>query len=298
MRRREFITLACGAVVAWPLVARAQQAGPMRRIGVLQPAGADDPVWQARLAAFQQALALLGWSIDRNVSIDIRWATTNAAEIRKQAAKLVALAPDVILSAGDSTLPALLEATRNVPIVFPVVTDPVGAGYVDSLARPGGNVTGFMSTEYSTSGKWLELIKEIAPTVTRAAVLRDPANPAQTAQFGAIQSVAPSLGVEVSPVNMRSAGEIEESVETFAHAPNGGLIVTAGAAALRYRDLIVTLAARYKLPAVYWERLFVAAGGLISYGADLIDNWATSTVSSRARSQPTCRCRLRQSTNS
>ncbi len=272
MQRRELITL-LGAAAVWPLAARAQQSGHVRRIGVLQPARADDPIWQARLAAFQQGLALLGWSVDRNVSIDVRWATTNAAEIRKQAAELVALAPDVILSAGDSTLPALLEATHSVPIVFPVVNDPVGAGYVDSLARPGGNVTGFMSTEYSTSGKWLELLKEIAPTVTRAAVLRDSANPAQTAQFGAIQTVAPSLGVEVSPINMRSTGEIEQSVGTFASAPNGGLIMTAGAAALRYRDLVVTLAARYKLPAVYWNRSFVAGGGLVSYGPDLLDNY-------------------------
>ena len=273
MRRREFITLLGGVTVAWSFAARAQQSERVRRIGVLNPASANDQVWQARIGAFQQELALLGWSIGRNVRIDVRWTTTDADEIRKQATELIALAPDVILSAGDSTLPALLEATHTIPIVFPVASDPVGAGYVDSLARPGGNVTGFMLTEYSTSGKWLELIKEIAPTVTRAAVLRDPANPAQTAQFGAIQSVAPSLRVQVSPVNMRSAGEIEKSVETFARAPNGGLIVTAGAAALRYRDLIVTLAARHRLPAVYWDRLFVAAGGLISYGADLIDNY-------------------------
>ncbi len=205
--------------------------------------------------------------------IDTHWSTTNAAEIRKHAAELAALAPDVILAAGDSTMPALLQATRNVPIVFPVVTDPVGAGYVDSLARPGGNVTGFMNFEYGTSAKWLELLKEIAPNVTRVAVLRDPANPAQTAQFGAIQAVAPSLRVAVIPVNMRDAGEIEQSIETFARSPNGGLTVTAGGAAVRHRDWIVTLAARHKLPAVYWERFFVAAGGLISYGADLIDNY-------------------------
>ena len=272
IRRREFITLV-GGVAVWPLGAHAQQGERVRRIGILNPASADDAVWQARIGAFQQELALLGWNIGRNVRIDIRWATTDAAQIRRQATELVALAPDVILSAGDSTVPPLLQATRAVPIVFPVVTDPVGAGYVDSLARPGGNITGFMNLEFGVSGKWLELLKEIAPTVTRVAVIREPANPSQTAQFGAIQAVAPPLRVEVIPVNMRDAGEIERSVETFARSPNGGLIVTASGAAVHYRDLIVTLAARHKLPAVYWERFFVAAGGLISFGADLIDNY-------------------------
>jgi putative ABC transport system substrate-binding protein len=273
MKRRQFMTLLGGAVAAWPFAARAQQPERMRRIGVLLPAAADDPVFQARLAAFHQGLALLGWIIGRNVRIDVHWATANAAEIRRHAAELGALAPDVILATGDSTMPPLLQATRTVPIVFPVVTDPVGAGYVDSLARPGGNATGFMIFEYGAGGKWLELLKEIAPRVTRAAVLRDPANPSQTAQFGAIQAVAPSLRVEVSPVNMRDAGQIERSVDTFARSPNGGLIVTAGAGAILHRDLIVTLAARNKLPTVYWERFFVAAGGLISYGADLIDQY-------------------------
>jgi putative ABC transport system substrate-binding protein len=272
MKRREFITLLGGAA-AWPLAARAQQGERVRRIGVLNPAAADDAVFQARLGAFQQELALLGWSIGRNVRIDIRWASTNAAEIRRQAAELVALAPDVILAAGDSTVPSLLQATRTVPIVFAVVTDPVGAGYVDSLARPGGNVTGFMNFEFGQSGKWLDLLKEIAPIVRRVAVLRDPVNPAQIAQFGAIQAVAPSLSLEVIPVNMRDAGEIEQSVKTFARSPNGGLVVAASGTAVRYRDLIITLAAQNKLPAVYWERFFVAAGGLISYGADLIDNY-------------------------
>jgi putative tryptophan/tyrosine transport system substrate-binding protein len=181
--------------------------------------------------------------------------------------------PEVILAAGDSTLPPLLELTRTVPIVFPVVVDPVGAGYVESLARPGGNVTGFMNFEYGASGKWLELLKEVAPTLTRVAVLRDPANPYQIAQFGAMQAVGPSLRLEVIPVNMHDAGEIEHSVKTFASSPNGGLVVVASGAAIRYRDLIVTLAAQHKLPAVYWERFFVAGGGLISYGADLIDNY-------------------------
>jgi putative tryptophan/tyrosine transport system substrate-binding protein len=245
----------------------------MRRIGVLQPAAADDPVFQARIAAFHQELALLGWNIGRNVRIDTRWATTNAAEIRRHAAELVALAPDVILCAGDSTVPPLLQATRTVPIVFPVANDPVAAGYVESLARPGGNATGFMVSESSIGAKWLELLKEIAPNLTRVAVLRDATNPSQTAQFGAMQAVAPSLRVEVIPVNVRDASEIERAVAAFARSANGGLIPASGGLALSHRDLIVTLAARHKLPAVYWERSFVTFGGLISYGPDLIDQY-------------------------
>ena len=272
MRRREFITL-LGGVAAWPLGAHAQQGERVRRVAVLNPASADDAVWQTRIGAFQQELALLGWNIGRNVRIDIRWATTDAAEIRKQIAELVALAPDVILAAGDSTVPPLLQATRTVPIVFPVVTDPVGAGYVDSLARPGGNVTGFMVFEFGMSGKLLELLKEIAPNVTRAAVIRDASIPSGMAQFGAIQAVAPQLHLEVIPVGMRDADEIEQSVKTFAHTPNGGLVVAASAAAIRYRDLIISLAAQYRLPAVYWERFYVTGGGLISFGPDLIDNY-------------------------
>jgi putative ABC transport system substrate-binding protein len=272
MKRREFITLLGGAA-AWPLAAHAQQGERVRRIGVLNPAAADDAIFQARIGAFQQELALLGWSIGRNVRIDIRWATTNAAEIRRQAAELIALAPDVILAAGDTTLPSLLQATRTVPIVFAVATDPVGAGYVDSLARPGGNATGFMVFEFGMGGKFLELLKEIAPGVTRVAVLRDTTLASGAAQFGVIQAAAQSLRMDVTPVNMPNAGEIEQSVETFARSPNGGLIVTASAATLRHRDLIITLAARHKLPAVYWERFFVTAGGLISFGPDLIDNY-------------------------
>ena len=273
MRRREFITLLGGAAAAWPVAARAQPGERMRRIGVLNPAAADDAVFQARIGAFLQELALLGWSIGRNVRIDIRWATTNAGEIRRQAAELVALAPDVILAAGDTTLPPLLQATRSVPIVFAVSTDPVGAGYVDSLARPGGNATGFMVFEFGMGGKFLELLKEIAPGVTRVAVLRDTTLASGAAQFGVIQAAAPSLRMEVIPVNMPNASEIEQSVKAFARAPNSGLIVTASAATIRYRDLIISLAARHKLPTVYWERFFVAAGGLISYGPDLIDNY-------------------------
>jgi putative ABC transport system substrate-binding protein len=272
MRRREFITLLGGAA-AWPLAAGAQQGERLCRIGVLNPAAADDAVFQARIGAFQQELALLGWNIGRNVRIDIRWATTNAAEIRRQAAELVALAPDVILAAGDSTMPPLLEATRTVPIVFPVSTDPVGAGYVDSLARPGGNATGFMVFEFGMVGKFLELLKEIAPGVTRVAVLRDTTIPSGAAQFAVIQAAALSLRMEIIPVNMTNADEIEQAVETFARSQNGGLIVTSSAATLRRRDLIITLAARHKLPTVYWERFFVVAGGLISFGPDLLDNY-------------------------
>jgi putative ABC transport system substrate-binding protein len=272
MRRREFFGLISGAA-AITFIAHAQQSERMRRIGVLLPATPDDPVFQARLAAFQQELARLGWFVDRNVRIDARWATTNPSDIRKNAAELAALAPDVILSTGDSTVPPLLQATRTVPIVFPVASDPIGAGYVDSLARPGGNVTGFMLHEYSVGVKWLELLKEIAPNVTRVAVLRDSRNPAQTAQFGVIQAVAPMLKVEVVPVDMRDASAIEQAVEAFARSPNGGLIVVPSGESIRDRDFIVTLAAKRNLPAVYWERFFVTVGGLASYGANTIDQY-------------------------
>jgi putative ABC transport system substrate-binding protein len=272
MKRRQFIAMV-GAAAAWPLAARAQQGERMRRIGVLLPAGTDDAVYQTWVGAFLQALALLGWTIGRNVRIDTRWATTNAADIRRHAAELVALAPDVILAYGSSTVGPVLQATRTIPIVFPVIGDPVAAGFVESLARPGGNATGFMTTEYGMAGKWLELLKQIAPGVVRAAVLRNPATPTGPAQFGVIQAVAPSLRVEVNPVDMRDAGEIERAVAAFARSPNGGLIVTAGAGAQLHRDLIITLAARHKLPAVYYERSFVAAGGLISYGPDYIDQF-------------------------
>jgi putative tryptophan/tyrosine transport system substrate-binding protein len=273
MRRREFISLLGSAAVAWPLAARAQQTERVRRIGVLLPAAADDAEFQAWVGAFLQALAQLGWTIGHNVRIDTRWATTNAADIRRHAAELAALAPDVILASGTSTVGPLLQATRTVPVVFPVVVDPVGAGFVDSLARPGGNATGFLLFEYSLSGKWLELLKEIAPGVTRVVVLRDPATPTGIGQFGVIQSVAPSFRVEVSPLNVRDAGEIERGVAAFARSSNGGLILTGGNRAILHRDLIITLAARHKLPAVYADRFFVAAGGLISYGPDRIDQY-------------------------
>ena len=245
----------------------------MRRIGVLLPAAADDAEFQTWVGAFLQALALLGWTIGRNVRIDTRWATANAAEIRRHAAELAALAPDVILAHGASTVGPLLQATRTVPIVFPVVGDPVGAGFVDSLARPGGNATGFMTIEYSMGGKWLELLKQIAPGVTRAAVLRDPAHTLRhrpVCRHPGRGAVAQGGG---SPINMRDAGEIERAVAAFARSPNGGLIVTGSASATFHRDLIVTLAARHKLPAVYSDRFFVTAGGLISYGPDRIDQY-------------------------
>ncbi len=271
MKRREFIALLCGAA-AWPLPARAQQVEPMRRIGVLMYLAADDAEAQARLAAFTQALKQLGWNDGRNLRIDTRWAT--ADDIRRHAAELVALAPDVLVAAtGTATVAPLLQATRTVPIVFVTVIDPVGAGFVATLARPGGNATGFTIYEYGMSGKWLELLKEIAPRVTRAAVLRDPAIASGIGQFATVQAVAPSLGVELSPVDVRDAPEIERAVTAFARSGNGGLIVTASALATRHSDLIITLAARHKLPAVYAGRWFVTGGGLLSYGPDYVDQF-------------------------
>src|SRR5262245_17261395 len=273
MRRREFIGFLASAAVASSRGARAQQTARMRRIGVLMPAAADDAIFQAWVGAFLQGLALLGWNIGSNVRIDTRWATSSAPEIRRHAAELAALAPDVILAHGATTVGPLLELTRAVPIVSPVVVDPIGAGFIDSLARPGGNATGFVVFEYSLSGKWLELLKEIAPSVTRVAVLRDPTSSPGIGQFGAIQTAATSVGVEVSPVNVRNPGEIERSVGAFARSPNGGLIVTASGGAVLHRNLIITLAARYKLPAVYYDRYFAVADGLISYGADHVDQY-------------------------
>ena len=273
MRRREFVTLLGGAAVAWPLAARAQQPEQMRRIGVLTNLVADDPEAQARVGAFLQGLQELGWAVGRNMRIEYRWGAGDADRTRGYAAELVALAPDVILTSGASALAPLLQATRSVPVVFAQVPDPVGAGFVNSLARPGGNATGFITYEYGLSGKWLELLTQIAPSVTRAAVIRDPAVSAGTGQWGAIQAVAPSVRVLVSPVNVRDAGEIERDVAAFAHGSNSGLIVTASALAIRHRNLIVTLAARHRLPAVYYQRGFVTGGGLISYGPDFIDQY-------------------------
>ena len=248
MRRRDFLGILGGAAAAWPVVARGQQPEQMRSVGALIGATADDPDAQARTAAFVQALRQLGWTDGRNVRIDIRWATGDADEIRRHAVELVALAPDVILAGGSSSVAPLLRATRAVPIVFAFVADPVGSGFVDSLSRPGGNATGFMSAEYSTSGKWLELLKEIAPGVTRAAVLRDAAITSGIGQFAVIQSVAPSVGIEVSPVNVREASEIERAVTAFARSPNGGLIVTGSAIAGIHRDLIYTLVMLWTAP--------------------------------------------------
>ena len=272
MKRREFITL-LGAAVALPLAARAQESERVRRIAVLIPGTADDAEYQARMVAFLQGLQQLGWSDGRNVRIDIRYAAGDANLTPKYAAELIAFAPDVILAPGSTTVGPLLQATRTVPIIFATILDPVGAGFVDSLARPGGNATGFINFEYSIGAKWLELLKAIAPGVARAAVLRDAIITAGTGQFGAIQSAAPSIGVEVSPINVRDAGEIERAVTAFARSSNGGLIVTGSALAVVHRDLIITLAARHKLPAIYFERNFVAGGGLISYGPDYLDQF-------------------------
>jgi putative ABC transport system substrate-binding protein len=273
MKRRNFITLLGGAAAAWPLAARAQQREKVRLIGILLPASADNREFQARLGAFLQGLQQSGWSIGRNVQIDTRWATAKADEIRRHAAELAALAPDAIVAHGSSTVGATLQATHTVPIVFPAVGDPVAAGFVDSLARPGGNATGFMSFEYGLGGKWLELVKEIAPTVTRAAVFRDPAIPTGTGMFGAIQSVAPALGIEAIPLNVRDADQIKRALSAFARLGNGGLIVTPSSLSFLHSELIIALAAQYKLPAVFFLRPFVTAGGLISYGPDEIEQY-------------------------
>jgi putative ABC transport system substrate-binding protein len=273
MRRRKFIKLLGGAATTWPLAARAQQPERMRRIGILMSVGADDRQGQTRHATFVQSLRELGWTGGRNAHIETRWAAGNAADIRNYALELVALKPDVILAAGGSVVGPLLQATGTVPIVFTGVSDPVGGGIVASLARPGGNVTGFTAFEYSMSGKWLELLKEVAPGVKRIAVLRDAAIPQGVGQFGAIQSLAQSLGVDASPLNVRDAGEIERDIAAFAHESNGGVVVTGSGLAIVNRALIVTLAARHRLPAIYFERFFVVDGGLISYGPDLLDQY-------------------------
>jgi len=271
MTRREFITLLGGAA-AWPLAARAQQGERMRRIGVLRFGAADDREATAYIAAFVQGLKQLDWTDGRNMRIDIRWDADDAERARRYAKELVALTPDVILAAGSQAMAALQETTRTIPIVFVNVSDPVGAGYVASLARPGGNATGFMAFEYGMSGKWLELLKEIAPRVTRAAIIRDPTVSVGIGQLGAIQSAAPSFGVEANPIDARDASEIERAITAFARSPNGGLIVTASPSAIVHRELIVTLAARNKLPAAYFDRMFVNAGGLMSYGLTT-DSW-------------------------
>jgi putative ABC transport system substrate-binding protein len=273
VKRREFITLLSGAAAAWPLAARAQQLERMRRIGVLMNIAADDPQAQSRFEAFLQGLQPLGWTVGRNLQIDVRWAAADADLFRRYATELVALAPDVILASTNPAVAQLQQATRTVPVVFAITVDPVGAGFVASLARPGGNITGFSLYEYSISGKWLELLKQVAPGVTRAAVLRDPTTAAGIGQFAAIQAVAPPFGVELSPVDVRDRGEIERAVTAFAHEPNGGLIVTGGPSQAVHRELIVTLAARHRLPAVYPFRYMVTDGGLIAYGPEIIDQY-------------------------
>ena len=273
MKRREFITLLGGATAVWPLAAHAQQRERMRRVGVLMNRAPDNPEGQDRLAAFHQGLQELGWGVGRNVRIDTRWSEDNADRSAKYAAELVALAPDIILASGTLAVTALQHISRTSPIVFASVADPVGAGIVDSLAHPGGNATGFMNYEYNLAAKYLELLQEIAPSVTRVVIIRNAAHPAGIAQFGALQNAAPLLGVEVSPINVRDPSEIERLVAAFARLPNGGLIVTQNASATIYRDLIITLAARHKLPAVYTLRYDVTGGGLLSYGPDIVDQF-------------------------
>ena len=272
-RRKFLATLLGGAAVAWPLAARAQQPDRVRRIGVLHTPAADDPEGQVRNAAFLQGLKQFGWTDGGNVRIETRWAAGDADRIRRFVAELVMLAPDVIVTSGSATVGPLLQATRTVPIVFVGTPDPVGAGFVESLARPGGNITGFTPYEYGIGAKWLELLKQSAPGVTRVAVLRDAAITAGIGMWGAIQSVAPSFGVELRPVDVGDAAEIERALAAFAGSPNGGLILTGSALAIVHRDLIIALAARYRLPAVYYERYFAAAGGLISYGANSVEHF-------------------------
>jgi len=272
MRRRDFIA-AIGSTAVLPVVAHAQHVERLRRVALFLPATIDDAHFQLRITAFHEGLQQAGWTIGRTVRIDTHWATANASAIRKHAAKLVAQAPDVIVAFGAATVRVLLAATRTIPIAFCGVGDPVGAGLVESLARPGGNATGLMAFEYGASGRWLELLKEIAPRLARAAVLQNPGTPSMP-QFRVIQAAAPSLGVDVVPINVGDDSEIERAVAAFARAPNGGLIATTGEAwAARYQRLIVMMAARHKLPAVYFDRSFVAAGGLISYGPDFIDQF-------------------------
>jgi putative ABC transport system substrate-binding protein len=273
MNRREFATLLGGAV-AWPVTARAQQ-GRLRRIGALMSQGATDPVAQVRYAAFLQGLQQSGWEVGRNLRVDTRWTggSDSAQRMRESATELAALAPDVILATGSAATAPLLHATRSVPIVFVHTPDPVGAGFVSSMSRPGGNATGFVNFEYAIGAKWLELLKEIAPSVMRAAIIRDAAITAGIGMWGAIQAVAPSLGIDVIPVNMHEVQEIERAIAAFAQSSNGGMIVTGSGLAITHRDLIITLAAQYKLPSIYFEPAFVAAGGLASYGADLVEQY-------------------------
>jgi ABC-type uncharacterized transport system substrate-binding protein len=275
--RRQFVTVLGGAAVAWPLAARAQQTERMRRIDVLMNRAADDREGQAGVAAFQQGLQLLGWSEGRNVRIDIRWGEDNVERERGYAEELIARAPDIIVAAGSVSVAALQSFTRTLPIVFVGVVDPVGSGFVDNVSHPGGNTTGFMLFEYSVTVKWLELLRQLAPSMTRVAVLRDPANPSSAAEFISIRSAGQPLGVEVSPISVRDAGEIERAVAAFAGSANGGLILTGSASVSVHRELIIALAARYKLPAVYAIRSNVTGGGLIFYGPDRVDQFRRAT---------------------
>jgi ABC-type uncharacterized transport system substrate-binding protein len=273
MRRRKFLGVLAGAVAMSSRVARAQQADGVRRVGIIVPASSSDMKFQIQVQAFEQELKKFGWMIGQNVEIEVRWATADPGEIRRNAAELAALKPDVILAHGSSTLGPMQQVTRTLPIVFPVSGDPVAAGFVESLARPGGNITGFAFFEYSIGAKWLELLKQIAPRLTRAAALQQAGLPGVLGQFGSIQSAGSTLGVEVKPLNVRDAASIEAGVTSFAQAPNGGMIVIAGALPQRHRDLIIAVTARTKLPTVYFERSFVTAGGLASYGANETDQY-------------------------
>jgi putative ABC transport system substrate-binding protein len=272
VRRRTFI-IGLGGVAACPLAARAQQRERVRRIGAILPASTDDTEFQTFFGAFLQALAQLGWTIGNNVQIDVRWATGNSATIRKHAVELAALAPEVVLAHGGATVSPMQQATRTIPVVFTVAGDPVATGYAESLARPGGNITGFMTAEFSTAGKWLELLKQIAPEVTRVAILRDPAVPAGLGQFAAIQTAAVSLGIEISSLNVRDAVEIDRGLTAFARTRNGGVIVSASGMAQQQRHEIVALIARHRLPAIYFNGVFVKAGGLLSFGLDFVDQY-------------------------
>ena len=277
MRRRDFIAGIVGSATAWPHTARAQQREQMRRIGALMPFTASDGQAQARNAAFLQGLEHLGWTVGRNIQIDYRWSGGSADDTRKDAQELIALAPEVILTSGTAGMGPLHQATRSIPIVFVNVADPVGLGFVDSLSHPGGNSTGFLVFDFRLSGKWLELLKEIAPWVTRAAVIRDTTTSAGIGLWSAIQALAPATSLDVVPIDVIDASEIERGVTAFARSPNGGLIVTGSALTVMHRDLIIKLAAQYKLPAVYYERYYVAAGGLISYGPDFLGQYRSAT---------------------
>src|SRR5262245_24499686 len=272
MQRRQFIALLGGAVT-WPLAARAQQDQRVRRIAVLNALAEDDPESAARRPAFEQALKALNWTNGSNLRIDYRWAAGDSERMRKFAAEIIALEPDVILTSGSIVVPLMMQATRTIPIVFVQVVDPVGSGFVKSMARPGGNVTGFTQLEYSLAGKWVELLKQIAPHVTRAAVIRDPTRGPGIGQFAVVQAVAPSLGMELSPINALDVSEMESEITEFARSPNGGLVVTVGGTAV-HRDLMIALAAKHRLPAVYPYRYFVSGGGLMSYGPDTIDQYS------------------------